>query len=83
LGTRERACARLARAHAFALARQIRRMDLEARSLPVSVKTPLLTKLRDYKARARRAAAFSCAQTLGSARVALTPLPCCSPGRPT
>lgn len=25
-------------------------MDLEARSLPVSVKTPLLTKLRDYKA---------------------------------
>jgi hypothetical protein len=30
---------------------QIRRMDLEARSLPVSVKTPLLNKLRDYKAR--------------------------------
>ena len=26
-------------------------MDLEARSLPVSVKTPLLNKLRDYKAR--------------------------------
>jgi len=26
-------------------------MDLEARSLPVSVKTPLLTKLRDYKVR--------------------------------
>jgi hypothetical protein len=26
-------------------------MDLEARSLPVGVKTPLLTKLRDYKAR--------------------------------
>jgi len=25
-------------------------MDLEARSLPASVKTPLLTKLRDYKA---------------------------------
>ena len=32
---------------------QVRRMDLEARSLPVSVKTPLLAKLRDYKARAR------------------------------
>jgi len=26
-------------------------MDLEARSLPVSVKTPLTNKLRDYKAR--------------------------------
>jgi hypothetical protein len=26
-------------------------MDLEARSLPVSVKTPLLNKLRDYKVR--------------------------------
>jgi hypothetical protein len=42
---------------------QIRRMDLEARSLPAGVKTPLLGKLRDYKARgcrpapARRAAA--------------------------
>jgi hypothetical protein len=32
-------------------ASQVRRMDLEARSLPVTVKTPLLTKLRDYKAR--------------------------------
>ena len=32
-------------------AQKLRRMDLEARSLPVSVKTPLLTKLRDYKAR--------------------------------
>ncbi len=30
---------------------QVRRMDLEARSLPVGVKTPLLNKLRDYKAR--------------------------------
>jgi hypothetical protein len=30
---------------------QIRRMDLEARSLPVGVKTPLLNTLRDYKVR--------------------------------
>lgn len=28
----------------------IRRMDLEARSLPAGIKTPLLNKLRDYKA---------------------------------
>jgi len=28
----------------------VRRMDLEARSLPVTVKTPLLVKLREYKA---------------------------------
>ena len=34
-------------------------MDLEARSLPVSVKTPLLTKLRDYKVRAVGGAALS------------------------
>ena len=33
-------------------------MDLEARSLPVSVKTPLLNKLRDYKARRNAAGAL-------------------------
>jgi vesicle transport through interaction with t-SNAREs protein 1 len=27
----------------------VRRMDLEARSLPVTVKTPLLAKLKEYK----------------------------------
>ena len=41
------------------LACQIRRMDLEARSLPAGVKAPLLNKLRDYKARPIPSA-FSC-----------------------
>lgn len=33
---------------------QVRRMDLEARSLPAGVKTPLLNKLKDYKVRIGR-----------------------------
>lgn len=42
----------------------VRRMDLEARSLPVTVKTPLLAKLKEYKqdlATLKREAKAACA----------------------
>lgn len=51
--------ARSSSSHARALpCAQIRRMDLEARSLPAGVKTPLLNKLKDYKVRGEKKFTF-------------------------
>ena len=73
---------RLTTTHAGRLTRfQIQRMDLEARSLPVGVKTPLLNTLRDYKVRTFECAPAWLPPALTGGNLSAVPSPdeCCEP----